>query len=157
MNYPAAFRAAIAAVLVLAIGWKIAIPHDIRGSMKQDLVDFLERNHFEVVATDEMMNDTLVIRATAASCRLQLAKLAPDGSNATLIRHLAAGAERSFVVFRGAVYAQQPVFRTVLDYAWSRILRELGLVSYIPPVISVAQNAACNAERLQWGELQGRV
>jgi hypothetical protein len=79
----------------------------------------------------------------------------PDGSNRDLVRHLAAGTDRSFVVFRGTVYTQQPILWTVLDYLWSRFLRELGLVRHITPVIAVAVNTSCNAERLPWGELQG--
>ncbi|MCA1453152.1 hypothetical protein I6F35_07945 [Bradyrhizobium sp. BRP22] len=45
---------------------------------------------------------------------------------------------------------------TVLDYLWTRFLRELGLVRHISPVISVAESSSCDAERLPWGELQGR-
>jgi|SRR6185295_4759110 hypothetical protein len=95
------------------------------------------------------------IRATTASCQLQIARLTPDGSNRDLIRHLAAGTDRSFVVFRGTVYDQQPVFWTVLSYFWSRFLRELGLIEHITPVISVAVNASCNAERLPWERAAG--
>jgi hypothetical protein len=154
VNSSSAFRATIAAVLLLAVGWKIAIPADNKSDLKQDLVEFLEARQFSVVVTDQLVNDTPMIRATAASCQLHVARLTPDGSNANLIRHLSAGAERSFVVFRGAVYPQQPVFRTVLDYLWSRFLRELGLVRHISPVISVAESSSCDAERLPWAELQ---
>jgi hypothetical protein len=51
------------------------------------------------------------------------------------------------------VYTHQPVFWTVLDYLWSRFLRELRLTRNVSPVISVAENSSCNAERLPWGEL----
>ncbi|MGY3618693.1 hypothetical protein [Bradyrhizobium sp. USDA 10063] len=155
MNSSSAFRASIAVVLLLAVGWKIAIPADDKSYLKEDLVAFLEARHFNVVVTDQFVNDAPIVRATAASCQLHVARLTPDGSNANLIRHLAAGAEHSFVVFRGAVYQRQPVFWTVLDYLWSRFLRELGLVRHIAPVISVAESSSCDAERLPWGELQG--
>ena len=79
----------------------------------------------------------------------------PDGSNRDLIRHIAAGTDHSFVVFRGTVYAQQPVLWTVVNFLWSRFLRELGLIRHIAPVITVAVNSSCNAERLPWGELEG--
>src|SRR5262249_41886978 len=69
-------------------------------------------------------------------------------------RHLAAGADRSFVVFRGTVYIQQPIPLTVFHYLWSRFLRELGLTRHITPVIAVAANSSCNAEQLPWTELQ---
>jgi hypothetical protein len=103
-------------VLLLTIGWKIAIQPDDPNYLKEDLIKFFERNHFNVVATDEMVNDTPIIRATTASCHLQVARLTPDGSNRDLIRHLAAGTDRSFVVFRGTVYTQQPILWTVLNY-----------------------------------------
>jgi len=142
-------------MLLVALGWKIAIQPDDPNYLKEDLIKFLERNHFSVVVTDEMVNYTPIIRATTASCHLQIGRLTPDGSNRDLIRHIAAGTDRSFVVFRGTVYAQQPVLWTVLDYLWCRFLRELGLIRHITPVINVAANSSCNAERLPWGELEG--
>ena len=142
-------------MLLVALGWKIAIQPDDPNYLKEDLIKFLERNHFSVVVTDEMVNYTPIIRATTASCHLQIGRLTPDGLNRDLIRHIAAGTDRSFVVFRGAVYAQQPVLLTVLNYLWSRFLRELGLIRHIAPVITVAVNSSCNAERLPWGELEG--
>ncbi|MCA6107149.1 hypothetical protein [Bradyrhizobium cenepequi] len=152
MNFSSAFKVTLAAVLALAIGWKIVLPPDYQGHLKEDLVEFLERKNFDVVATYE--TGTLIIRATTALCQMHVAKLTPDGSNANLIRHLTAGAQRSFVVFRGEMYTQQPVVWTVLDYLWSRFLRELRLTRTVSPVISVAENSSCNAERLPWDELQ---
>jgi hypothetical protein len=154
VNSSGAFRWSIAIVLLLALGWKIAIQPDNPSYLKEDLIGFFERNHFNVVVTDEMVNSTPIIRATTASCQLQVARLTPDGSNRDLIRHLAAGADRSFIVFRGVVYTEQPIFWTVFEYFWSRFLRELGLVGHISPVINIAENTSCNAERLPWGELQ---
>lgn len=154
MSSYSAFRWCIATVLLLAIGWKIAVPFEDPNYLKEDLVRFLERNHFNVVVADEMAAaDMPIIRATRASCQLQVAKLIPDGSNRNLVRYLAIGTDRSFVVFRGEVYAQQPVPWTVLHYLWSRFLRELGLIRQITPVIDVAENLSCNAERLPWTEL----
>ena len=43
-----------------------------------------------------------------------------------------------------AVYTQQSIFWTQVDYLWSERLRELGLIKQITPVIAVA----CNAEQL---------
>ena len=142
-------------MLLLTIGWKIAIQPDDPNYLKENLIKFFERNHFNVVVTNEMVNYTPIIRATTASCHLQIARLTPDGSNRDLIRHLAAGTDRSFVVFRGTVYTQQPILWTVLNYLWSRFLRELGLIEHITPVISVAVNSSCNAEGLPWDELEG--
>ena len=156
MNSSIAFRSSVAFVLLLSIGWKIAVPADSSSDLRDELVGFFERNHFQVAVTDELLNYLPIIRATAASCQLQVARLDYDGSNRDLIRHLTVGADRSFVVFRGAVYAQQPIFWTVLDYVWSRFLRELGLGRHASPVIHVAENSSCNAEKLPWVELEIR-
>ena len=153
MNSSGAFRCFVAGVLLLSIGWKIAIQPDDQNYLTKDIVKFLERNHFSVVVTDAAVNYMPIIEATTATCHLQIAKLTPDGSNRDLIRHFAAGADRTFIVFRGTVHAQQPIFRTVLNYLWSRFLRELGLIEHITPVISVAVNSSCNAEQLPWDEL----
>lgn len=154
MNSSSAFRWFLAGALLLTIGWKIAIQPDDQNYLTEEIIKFLERNHFGVVVTNEAVNYMPMIRATTATCHLQIARLTPDGSNRDLIRHLAAGTDRSFIVFRGTVYAQQPVLWTVLHYLWSRFLRELGLIEHITPVISVALNSSCNAEQLPWGELQ---
>jgi hypothetical protein len=156
VNSSIAFRSSIAIVLLLSIGWKLVIPPDSSGDLKDELVGFFERNDFHVVVTDESANYMPIIRITAASCQLQVARLTYDGSNRDLIRHLTPGADRSFIVFRGSVYTQQPIFWTVLDYVWSRFLRELGFVKHISPVIHVAESSSCKAEELPWGEIQGR-
>lgn len=155
MNFSSAFRWSIAVLALLAIAWKVTVPVDDQSHVKEDLVGFFERNRFTVVVTDEVINYTPIIRAAAASCQLQAARLTPDGSNRNLIRSLASGTDRSFIVFRGAVYSEQPVFWTVLDHLWSRFLRELGLIRHISPVINVAETSSCNAELLPWGELDG--
>lgn len=157
MSSPSAFRWCVATALFLAIGWKTAVPFENPDYLKEDLVRFLERNHFNVVVTDEIATDTPIIRATRASCQLQVARLTPDGSNRNLVRHLATGMDRSFVVFRAEVYTRQPIALTVLHYLWSRFLRELGLIKQITPVIDVAENISCNAERLPWTQLQDRL
>jgi hypothetical protein len=139
----------------VSIGWKIAIPADNPNDLKDGLVEFLKRNHFSVVVTDEMVNYMPIIEATAPLCRLQIARLFPDGSNRDLIKNLTIGTDRLFIVFRGTVYAQQPILWTVLNYFWSRFLRELGLIRHITPIIAVTANSSCDAERLPWAELHG--
>jgi hypothetical protein len=155
VNSSGAFRWSIALVLLLTIGWKIAIQPDDQDYPKEDLIKFFERNHFNVVVTNEMVINTPIIQATTASCYLQIARLTPDGSNRDLIRHLTAGTDRSFIVFRGTVYTQQPILWTMLYYLWSRFLRQLGSTTHVTPVIAVAVNTSCNAENLPWRELQG--
>ncbi len=138
-------------LLLLSIAWKIVIPTNAHDS-KNALINFFERNHF--AATERMVDGVPIIQAKADSCQLQVAKLAPDGSNRDLVRHLFKDTDRFFVVFRGRKYARQPVFLTVIDDIWSVSLGNLGLMSHVAPVIAVAANASCDAERLPWDELR---
>lgn len=153
MNYSIAFKGCIAGALLLAIGWKVAAQIEIHNYQTDDLVTFFERNHFAVAT--EVVSGVPIVQATTATCQVQVARLSPDGSNRDLIQHLIARQDRSFVVFRGTVYAQQPIFWTVLSYFRSRFLRELGFAEHAAAVIGVAANSSCNAEQLPWHELPG--
>jgi hypothetical protein len=147
------FKVLLAAALVAGVAWKIAVATERPIDWRNGLVEFLERNHFNVVVT-EQRTDIPIIQANTSSCRLQIAKLAPDGSDQGLIRDLFMSTDRLFFVFRGHVYTQQPIFWTQVDYLWSERLRELGLIKQIIPVIAVATNASCKAEQLPWVELR---
>jgi hypothetical protein len=143
----------VGVTLFLSITWKIAIRPDNQNDLKEALVEFLEGNHFNVVMSEEVVNGTLIIKANTGSCRLEIARLTPDGSNRDLIRGLTEEKENLYVVFGGQVYAKQPILWTVLSYIWSRSLREVGLVRHITPILAVAANASCNIEQLPWQEL----
>jgi hypothetical protein len=148
VNFSRVLRWSVAILIPLTLAWKIAIPPYHPDDPKGELLEFFERNGFNVVVIDK-----LVLHATTASCRLLIATLAPDGSNRDLIRSLTGNPDRQFVVFRGDVYAQQPVFWTMIYYLSSRFLRELGLIRDIAPVIAIGANSSCNTDRLPWREL----
>ena len=154
MSSSNAFKVLLTVALVAGIAWKIAVATEHQTDWRNGLVEFFERNHFNVVVTEQQGTNVPIIQANTASCRLQIAKLAPDGSDQTVVRDLFIGTDRLFFVFRGRVYAQQPIFWTQIDYLWSERLRELGFIKQIAPVIAVATNASCNAERLPWVELR---
>jgi hypothetical protein len=148
------FRWSIAVLLLLTVAWKLAVRPDSQDYLTENLVSFFVRNRFDVLVSDEMVNYMPIVRASSAACDLQIARLTPDASNRDLIRHLTVGTDRSFVVFRGEVYAHQPIPWTVLNYLWSRFLRELGLTRHVTPIFAVTSNTSCNAESLPWHELQ---
>lgn len=148
------FKVLLTAALVAGVAWKIAVATERPIDWRNGLVEFFERNHFNVVVTEQLGTDVPIIQANTSSCRLQIAKLAADGSDQGLIRDLFMSTDRLFFVFRGRVYTQQPTFWTQVDYLWSKRLRELGLIKQIIPVIAVATNASCKAEQLPWGELR---
>ena len=154
MSSSNAFKVLLAAALVAGVAWKIAVATERPIDWRNGLVEFLERNHFNVVVPEQLGTDVPIIQANTSSCRLQIARLAPDGSNQGVVRNLFTGTDRLFFVFRGRVYTQQPIFWTQVDYLWSERLRELGLIKQIIPVIAVATNASCKAEQLPWFELR---
>ena len=149
MNFSSAFRLFLIFVCLGSIAWKTANFSYDQSDSGNDVIKFLESNHFDTVLTDE------AILATTASCSLQVAYLEPDGSNQDRFRKtFATGKNHLFVVFRGRVYSQQPIFWTVVNYLWSRRLRELGFIRHITPVIAVAETSSCDAEHLPWNELR---
>jgi hypothetical protein len=153
MSSSNAFKMLLTVALVASVAWKVVVATKHPTDWRNDLVEFFERNHFNVVVTEEFVTHVPVIRANAASCQLQIAKITPDGSDQSVVRHLANGTDRLFFVVRGRVYTQQPTFWTQIDYLWTERLRELGLIKQLSPVIAVATNASCNAEQLPWAEL----
>jgi hypothetical protein len=142
------FKWLLAIVLLISFAWKVAIPSEEDAT--DGLIAFLKRNHFTVAVTT---TDVQAIQAQSDSCRLRVVKLDSDGSNRDVVRQLASGTDRSFVVFRGRVYDRQPTLLTRISYIWYERLRELRLVKHIEPVIAVIADPSCHAERLPWNEL----
>ena len=153
MSSSSALKWSILIIFLMSVTWKIAILPDNQNDLNDDLVEFFERNHFNVVVTRQL--DLPIIQANKASCRLQIARLSPDGSNQDFIRSLAMGTDRLFVIFRGRVYTQQPIFWTALNHLWSSFLRHFGLIGHMTAIIAVAANSSCDVERLPWQELRG--
>ena len=152
MSSSSAFKWFLAVVLLLSIAWKATASFGSESEPQDELINFLKGNHF--VVTREAVDGIPVIQAVSGSCRLQIADLHPDGSNRSMIRRIFADKDHFLVVFRGRLYAQQPIFWTLINSIWSRRLYELGLTKHIAQVIAVATNASCDAKRLPWDELR---
>jgi hypothetical protein len=147
-----AFKLILTAVLLLSVAWKISVPSDAQSDWTDSVTKFLERNHFDVVMTEKIVNNIPIVQASTGSCRLQIARIAPDGVDQNLVRHLTIGTDRLFIVFRGRMYTEQPIFWIRITYLWLARLRELGLIKHMPPVIAVIANSSCDVERLPWDE-----
>lgn len=93
-----------------------------------------------------------IIEASSEQCRLHVARISPLGYEADLVRRLGTRTDRTYFLFRGTVYGEQPVWLTVTTYLWFRFLRELGLVSHIPAILAVV--SSCSIENLPWGALR---
>ena len=53
MSCSSAFKLLLSVVLLLSIAWKIAIPSDRQSDPNDGLVEFLNRNHFDVSVTEQ--------------------------------------------------------------------------------------------------------
>lgn len=159
MSYSHAYRWSIALLIPLAVAWKIAVPPVASYDLRDDIAEFLTRNRFNVVAADKIINadrwltDVPIIQATRDSCRLLIARLNFDGSNQQLVESRLAGTDRQFIIFRGKIYARQPILLTLTNHLWSRFLGVLGLSRRSAPTIAIGSNASCEAASLPWGDL----
>lgn len=151
MTYSRALKWWLIVMLPLTIAWKIAVKPENPVDVQNAIVEFLTKHNFAVTIGDENMEYMGIIRATSASCQLRVARISPLGHEADLVRQVMAGRDRTFYVFRGTVYQEQPVRLTLMNYLWYRLLRELGLVSRVPPVLAVM--TSCDVEHLPWNEL----
>ena len=156
MNYSPALKWSVAVLLVLTFSWKLAVKPDNPIEIQESIVEFLANNDFTVSVTNRRMEDMPIedmpiIEASSGSCLLHIAKISPLGSDADVVRRLGTTTDRTFFIFRGAVYGKQPDGLTVASYLWFRFFRQLGLVSRIPPIIAVV--SSCDVEWLPWKQL----
>lgn len=162
MSYSPGFKWFLLLLLPLmlaSIGWKLAATPDASidssdsSAAAQLVAGFLARHNFAVMQTGEMPGGTQVMRVATRACTMLLVLSSPRGWDRDMIRKLAGPADRAFVVFRGRIYAEQPMVLTIAEFLWSRVLGELGLKAYPAPVLAVTAPASCDAERLSWNEL----
>ena len=151
---------ALAIVVLLSLGWKVAVSHDAynEGQKKREIdgqreiAEFLIRQHFTAVSQGTI-TELPAIRATAGACRMLLIKSSYDGSDRDRIVAYASAGDALFVVFGGRIYEEQPTFLTVANFLWARFRRQLGLRAEATPVLFVIAKKSCEAERLPWHEL----
>jgi hypothetical protein len=151
VTHSSALKWSVIVLLPLTIGWKLAVRPENPVEIQNAIVEFLTKQQFDVSVTDEGMEYMGVIEARSRSCQLRVARVSPLGHEAVLVRHASATSDRTFYVFRGTVYPEQPVRLTVASYLWFRFLRELGLVARVPSVLAVV--TSCDAEQLPWSAL----
>jgi hypothetical protein len=150
----------IALLLILTLGWKWVVSSRLSISTEpeeqiagQKVAGFLARNYFNVIGPQEVVFGMQLIEASAGACQMRVAISASRGWHRDLIGKLARQANRVFVVFGGAIYPEQPMWRTVPDFLWSKLLSKLGFDLHPTPVITVLAGPGCDAERLPWTEL----
>jgi hypothetical protein len=146
---------ALLLLLPLTLGWKVAVRSaDIGVRSEQDIqrevAEFLAGQHFSVSAAEKIEEGKPSIRASAGLCRMLVAQSPAMGWDRDLIRRYTVPGDHVFVVFRGRTYAEQPTWRTVPDFLWARLWRELGFKAQASPVLAVVASPSCEAERLPW-------
>jgi len=134
-------------LLPLTLAWKLTVGLDDPSELKNGIVELLARNHFDVLVTDQTMEGMPIIRASNEACRMVIAKTSASGWTRHMISDFAA-TDRIFIVFRGRVYTEQPIWLTLVTQMWSSFIRKLGLARNSIPVIAVVATAACDAERV---------
>jgi len=148
-------------LLPLTLGWKLVASSYLRSSessepqeklVERKITDFLVRNHFTLVGSEHVVFGLELFHATAGACRMRVALSSSRGWHRDLLRNLTTPQDRTFVVFGGKIYREQPMWLPVSDFLWSRFLGELGLKAY-NPVINVISSPICDAEGLPWNEL----
>jgi hypothetical protein len=144
VKHSPALKWSIVILLTLTIAWKLAVKPENPIEIQDAIVEFLADQQFDVTVTGETIENKPIIEENSDSCRFRVAKISPLGHEADPVRHIGMTTDRSYYVFRGMVYSEQPVWLTVASYLWFRFLRELSLVSRIPPVIAVVSRAMLN-------------
>jgi hypothetical protein len=149
-------------LLVLTLGSKWAViaysPPVFNGQEEKvaegAVVRFLVRNHFSIVRVGNATFEMEIIEANAGLCRLHVVLSASRGWHRDLIRSMAKPEERSFVVFRGKIYDEQPMLLTVFDFLRYKFLTKIGIAAHAAPVLTIIAEPNCGADRLPWNEFQ---
>jgi hypothetical protein len=162
VSYSPAFKWFVALLLPLTLAAKLATNPSIRSSESSDppekvaesnVVQFLRRNHVDVVESKEVVFGLQLLTVEAGPCRMRVALSSSRGWHRDMIKNLVAPQERTFIVFGGKIYVEQPMWLTVPDFLWSKLLSQMGFSSYPRPVINVIEGPLCNAEKLPWNDL----
>jgi len=153
MKLSRGFSLFVGLLLPVTLCWKLTLKLDNPDLMNGSIIDFLMNNNFSAVVTNEIVDNSHVIRANSKSCNLAVAKVSPIRNAKDEVQYITLGSDRVFTVFRGAIYGEQPRLWTASNYLVFRVLGALRLVSHIPPILAVI--STCDqAERLPWHELQ---
>jgi hypothetical protein len=163
VSYSLALRWVIIPLLLLTLGWKVAVQlsgshggqsaGSQEGTNSSKIAEFLVRQRFIVTTFQNAQIGEPAIQASAGNCRILIAGSRSDGSDQDRLRHYATARDIIFVVFGGRIYAEQPTWLTTFDYLWSKFLREVGSEALATPVLTVIATKSCGAERLPWHQL----
>jgi len=158
VKYSRAFKVLLACALALSLGWKLflrpAVSDDVATRSAQSrLADFLSRQHYSVTLAERPADGQPSIVASTGACRILAVRSPAMGTDRDLVRRLASPADGIFILYKGTIYDEQPTFRTVSDFLWARMLREVGISVQQQPVFAIISPRSCNSRNLPWDEL----
>jgi hypothetical protein len=153
MKYSLAFKCALAILIAVTLGLKFRSKPENLDYLGQSTVRFLEQQRFHVVETELANQGMPILQATSEDCRLVVMRVSSLAWDRVMIRGLAEEGDIVFSVFDGKVYSERPRWRSLMSYYWSKALWGLGLAEHTTYVLSVVENASCNAQSLPWQDL----
>jgi hypothetical protein len=140
----------------MTLAWKLTVVPEDPNELREKIVEFLVQHQFDVFISEEISEGMPAILASKEACRMLILKSSPNGWRRHIISELTAATDQVFIVFRGVVYAEQPVLLTLGTHLESRILQKFGLWTHTTPVIAVVAPAVCDVKGLPWYELRER-
>ena len=149
-----AVRWFVAAALAATLAWKVTARAADDSYLQPELLAFLAEQHFTAAVSDDTVDEFPIIRAVRGTCRMQVMRPSYYGADRDVVHSLAAAGDEVAFIYRGRVYAQQPVWFIVADQIWWRLLRSVGASDHDPPVLAVDASPDCAADRLPWGRIK---
>jgi len=156
VSYSPALKWFVALLLPVTLAWKLTVGLADSNELKEKIVEFLVQHQYNDSISEEIVEDMPAIRASKEACRMLILKSSSNGWRRHMISELTAPTDQVFIVFRGMVYTEQPVWMTLVTDLWSRILLKFGLRRHTTPVIAVIAPPICEVNRLPWYELRER-
>jgi hypothetical protein len=147
---------AIAVVLVATLAIKVATGPSVAAIPEPDreapIGAFLARHGFALQAERTETEPPMLV-ADSGACEIRVTEVSPFGWHRHVLAQLARPGETTAFVFKGNVYAGQPLWRTALDHNWRRLVSYSGLTLPRHPVLGLVASDSCDLEGLPWQEL----
>lgn len=151
-----AVKGLLAAVLVVSLSLKVTGAAKRDDSPENRLRDetraFIERSGFRVTRTTQDLDLVLISAVDGRGCRLTVGLVSLQGWHRHLMHQIVLPDERLSFVFGGALYPDQPMWRTRMQHYWNQIHRYAGLSPPLRPALAVIAGPACDLSQVNWQE-----
>jgi hypothetical protein len=143
--------------LALTLGIKVAChayaaDTETQAAGLTPVAEVLERKGFMVDPPPPNV-DPEMLAARKVDCSLRIAEVSPLGWHRDVLARLVGPHEQLRFAFRGELFANQPVWRTFIDYNWRRLLGYAGLRLPNRPVFGILASPGCDLQDLPWDKL----